>query len=61
MIHHGQIKKKVPISSIIGSSAGGMIAMAVSTGISYRWMQKICYMMMDIPSQDRITPEDTRK
>ena len=38
--------KRVPISSIIGSSAGGMIAMAVSTGISYRWMQKICYLMM---------------
>ena len=46
VVHDGQMKKKVPISSIIGSSAGGMIAMAVSTGISYRWMQKICYLMM---------------
>ena len=35
--------------------------MAVSTGISFRWMQKVCYKMMDIPRIDRILPEDTQK
>lgn len=52
-------KQHVPISSIIGSSAGGMIAMAVSTGISYRQMQKICYKMMNIPAKDKIVKDST--
>lgn len=34
-----------------------MIAMAVSTGISYRQMQKICYKMMNIPAKDKIGKE----
>jgi len=36
----------------MGSSAGGMISLAVSTGISYRELQKICYKMKDIPKND---------
>ena len=31
--HPSDSKKEVPISSIIGSSAGGIIALAISTGI----------------------------
>lgn len=53
--------KRIPISSVIGSSAGGVIALAVSTGMSPRWMQKIVYKMMDIPEKDKYVnsnPED---
>lgn len=46
--------KKVPITSIMGSSAGGIIALAVSTDIDPYEVQKICYKMGGIPSTDRI-------
>lgn len=35
----------VPISSIMGSSAGGIIALAISTGIPDYELQKVCYKM----------------
>ncbi len=37
----------------MGSSAGGIIALAVSTGIPEYEIQRICYQMKDIPSKDR--------
>lgn len=42
-----------PIRSIIGSSAGGIFALAVSTGITPYELVKICYIMRDIPLTDR--------
>lgn len=44
----------VPITSIMGSSAGGIIALAVSTNIEPFEVQKICYKMGSIPRTDRI-------
>ncbi len=41
--------------SIIGSSAGGIFALAVSTNISPNDLLNICYTMNTIPSTDRIT------
>lgn len=41
--------KPVPITSIMGSSAGGIIALAVSTNIDPYEVQKICYKMGKIP------------
>ena len=46
--------KPVPITSIMGSSAGGIIALAVSTNIDPYEVQKICYKMGKIPREDRI-------
>lgn len=40
----------------MGSSAGGIIALAVSTGIPDYEVQKICYKMNEIPAKDRFTP-----
>ena len=37
----------------MGSSAGGIIALAISTGIPEYELQKICYKMGDIPFEDR--------
>lgn len=57
-----QIKTKhnggttIPVKSIMGSSAGGIIALAVSTGIPDYQVQKICYKMNEIPARDRIAP-----
>ena len=48
-------KEEVPIKSIMGSSAGGIVAIAASTGISYKEIQKICYKMTAIPKKDRIS------
>lgn len=48
--------KNIPIKSIIGSSAGGIIALAISTGISYKEVQKICEQMNQIPETDSIKP-----
>jgi predicted acylesterase/phospholipase RssA len=42
-------KDPIPISSIIGSSAGGMIALAISTGIDPHLVENICYKMSTIP------------
>jgi hypothetical protein len=39
-----------------------VIALAVSTGMNHRWMQKIVYKMMDIPQKDKFIntdPKDT--
>ena len=47
----------VPITSIMGSSAGGIIALAISTGIPESELQKICYKMGDIPTLDKITED----
>ena len=47
----------VPIKSIMGSSAGGITAIAASTGISYKEIQKICYKMATIPKKDRISKD----
>jgi hypothetical protein len=47
-------KKDIPITSIMGSSAGGIIALAISTGIEPYEVQKICYKMRNIPKKDRI-------
>lgn len=44
----------MPISSVMGSSAGGIIALAVSTDIDPYEVQKICYKMGDIPTDYRI-------
>lgn len=38
----------------MGSSAGGIIALAVSTNIDPYEVQKICYKMGTIPRTDRI-------
>jgi hypothetical protein len=38
----------------MGSSAGGIIALAISTGIAPYEVQKICYKMRNIPKKDRI-------
>lgn len=46
----------IPIKSIIGSSAGGIIALAISTGICYKEVQTICEQMNDIPTKDSIKP-----
>ena len=43
----------IPIKSIMGSSAGGIIALAVSTGIPPSELEKICYQMNSIPKDDR--------
>lgn len=48
--------KPIPIKSIIGSSAGGIIALAISTGICYKEVQEICEQMSDIPIKDGIKP-----
>ena len=48
-------KEQVPTKSIMGSSAGGITAIAASTGISYKEIQKICYKMTTIPKKDRIS------
>jgi hypothetical protein len=53
--------KPVPITSIMGSSAGGIIALAVSTGIAPEEVQKICYKMGTIPRADRIDRHSLRK
>jgi predicted acylesterase/phospholipase RssA len=45
---------EVPITSIMGSSAGGIIALAISTGIEPYEVQKLCYKMRLIPKNDRI-------
>lgn len=45
----------------MGSSAGGITAIAASTGISYKEIQKICYKMTTIPKNDRITAESRDK
>lgn len=37
----------------MGSSAGGIIALGISTGIPEYQLQKICYKMNSIPSTDR--------
>ena len=37
----------------MGSSAGGIIALAISTGIPDYELQKICYTMNAIPKNDR--------
>jgi len=37
----------------MGSSAGGIIALGISTGIPDYELQKICYKMNSIPSTDR--------
>lgn len=42
----------------MGSSAGGIIALAISTGIPEYELQKICYKMNQIPSKDRFEPEN---
>jgi predicted acylesterase/phospholipase RssA len=47
-------KGPIPIKSIIGSSAGGIFALAVSTAITPLELQKICYTMNQIPKKDRI-------
>jgi predicted acylesterase/phospholipase RssA len=47
-------ENSVPITSIMGSSAGGIIALAVSTNIDPYEVQKICYKMGTIPKNDRI-------
>jgi predicted acylesterase/phospholipase RssA len=46
-------KIRAPIKSIMGSSAGGIIALAISTGIPDYELQKICYKMNNIPTEDR--------
>ena len=46
-------KKPIPIKSIMGSSAGGIIALAISTGIPDYELKKICFTMKDIPLKDR--------
>lgn len=46
--------KPIPISSIMGSSAGGIIALAVSTDINPYEVQKVCYKMGAIPTNYRI-------
>lgn len=48
--------KPIPVKSIMGSSAGGIIALAISTGIPDYEVQKICYQMNEIPNKDRFTP-----
>ena len=48
----------IPITSIMGSSAGGIIALAISTGIPEYELQKICYKMKDIPLYDRFLEND---
>ena len=52
-----QEEAPIPIKSIQGSSAGGIIALAISTGIPEYELQKICYKMNDIPKNDRFLPE----
>lgn len=49
-----QSNQPVPIKSIMGSSAGGIIALAISTGIPEYELQRICYKMNKIPLTDRI-------
>lgn len=44
-IRQFQEGKDIPIKSIMGSSAGGIIALAISTGIPEYELQKICYKM----------------
>lgn len=39
------------IRSIVGSSAGGMIALAISAGASIEELSEICLKMNDIPKQ----------
>lgn len=53
-----EAKDDIPIKSIMGSSAGGIIALAISTGIPEYELQKICYKMNAIPSTDRFTESD---
>jgi hypothetical protein len=48
-----EIPTAIPIKSIMGSSAGGIIALAISTEIPEYELQKICYKMKDIPIIDR--------
>jgi predicted acylesterase/phospholipase RssA len=43
----------IPIRTVIGSSAGGIFALAVSTGISPYELLQICCKMKDIPKKDR--------
>ncbi|CAM6005287.1 unnamed protein product [Sphagnum balticum] len=51
--------EQYPIRSIMGSSAGGIVALAVATGISPSDVQKICYKMSAIPREDRnVIPKD---
>ena len=42
----------------MGSSAGGIIALAISTGIPEYELQKICYKMKDVPLFDRFLEDD---
>ena len=51
-------KIPIPIKSIIGSSAGGIIALVISTGIPEYELQKICYKLNTIPLDDRIYQSD---
>lgn len=47
---------KILIKSIIGTSAGGIVGLAVSTGIKYREIQAILENMREIPEKNKIKP-----
>ena len=42
----------------MGSSAGGIIALAISTGIPEYELEKICYKMNSIHREDRFVESD---
>lgn len=43
----------------MGSSAGGIIALAISTGIPDYELQKICYKMREIPANDKFVEDES--
>lgn len=43
------IHKGIPINSIIGSSAGGILALAISTEMKPEAITKLCLQMQNIP------------
>jgi predicted acylesterase/phospholipase RssA len=53
LIENKHDSKSIPLKSIMGSSAGGIIALAISTGINPIEVEHICYTMNQIPSNDR--------
>lgn len=49
--YYDNFDKEILIKSITGTSAGGIVGLAVSTGISYQEIKKILENMREIPKK----------
>jgi predicted acylesterase/phospholipase RssA len=53
-----ELHRGIPINSIIGSSAGGILALAISTGMRPDAITKLCLKMENIP-KDKFYKSDS--